>query len=144
MSLAHKTASPRWELAGTPDFRLVDQLVLDTSLPKNIVKILVNRGLGTPETIHNFLEPSLNDLKDPFEMSGMDLGIDRLTKALYNNEKILIYGDYDVDGITATAQPIRSRWPRRPGCAVAAVISRPGPGSSPSLWAARSAGSRSR
>jgi single-stranded-DNA-specific exonuclease len=103
MSLAHKTASPRWELAGSPEFRLVDQLVLDTSLPKNIVKILVNRGLGTPEAIHNFLEPSLNDLKDPFEMSGMDLGIDRLTKALYNNEKILIYGDYDVDGITATA-----------------------------------------
>ena len=103
MSLAHKTTSPRWELAGTPDFKLVEKLVQETTLPKNIVKILVTRGLDTQETIHRFLEPSLEDLKDPFEMSGMDQGIDRVTSALYNNEKILIYGDYDVDGITATA-----------------------------------------
>ena len=103
MNLAHKIAPPRWELAALPDHKLVDTLVQSTSLPRNIVKILVNRGLNTPEAITRFLEPTLADLKDPFEMSGMEQGIDRVTRALYNNEKILIYGDYDVDGITATA-----------------------------------------
>lgn len=103
MSLAHKTAPPRWELAALPDHRLVDSLVESTSQPRNIVQILVNRGLDTPESISRFLRPTLADLKDPFEMNGMAQGIDRVTRALYNNEKILIYGDYDVDGITATA-----------------------------------------
>ncbi len=45
----------------------------------------------------------MTDLKDPFEMVGMEAGIDRVTRALFDNEKIMIYGDYDVDGITATA-----------------------------------------
>jgi single-stranded-DNA-specific exonuclease len=103
MNLAHKTAPPRWELAESPDHELVERLADETSLQSNIVKILLNRGLDTPETIQRFLHPELTDLKDPFEMVGMEAGIDRLTVALYENEKILIYGDYDVDGITATS-----------------------------------------
>ena len=103
MHLAHKTAAPRWELAENPSQDLVATLVQETSLSRNVVKILLNRGLENAEAIDKFLHPDLNDLKDPFKMIGMEAGIDRLTKALYENEKMLIYGDYDVDGITATA-----------------------------------------
>ena len=78
-------------------------MVQDTALPRHVVNILVNRDVGTPEVIEKFLNPELSDLKDPFRMAGMADGVARLTQALYDNEKILIYGDYDVDGITATA-----------------------------------------
>ncbi len=103
MSLALKTSPPQWVLADEPDHQLVADLVEATSLPTIIVKILVNRGLTTIETIDRFLNPDITDLKDPFAMTGMEAGIDRVTAALYENEKIMIYGDYDVDGITATS-----------------------------------------
>jgi len=103
MSVAHRTSPPRWELASSPEHTLVDSLVQKISLSRNIVKILLNRGHETPEKINKFLNPELSDLKDPFEMVGMEAGVTRVTEALYNNEKILVYGDYDVDGITATS-----------------------------------------
>jgi single-stranded-DNA-specific exonuclease len=103
MNLAHKTAPPRWELAESPSVALVDKLAHETALSRNVIRILLNRGLESAEAIERFLNPSLDDLKDPFTMVGMEAGIDRLTKALYENEKMLIYGDYDVDGITATS-----------------------------------------
>ncbi len=103
MSLALRTSPPQWVLAEEPEPQLVVDLAEATSLPPMIVKILVNRGLTTTEGIDRFLNPDLTDLKDPFSMAGMEAGIDRVTSALYENEKIMIYGDYDVDGITATS-----------------------------------------
>lgn len=103
MGVANRTASPRWELAPSPERELLESLVQEASLPRNIIKILVSRGHQTAEAIDKFLNPELTDLKDPFEMAGMEDGVKRVTEALYNNEKILIYGDYDVDGITATS-----------------------------------------
>jgi single-stranded-DNA-specific exonuclease len=103
MSLALRTSPPQWVLAEEPDPQMVADLVEATSLPSIIVKILVNRGLTNPEKIDRFLHPELADLKDPFSMTGMEAGIDRVTRALYENEKVMIYGDYDVDGITATS-----------------------------------------
>lgn len=103
MKLVHRAASPRWDVAPATDHQLVGDLVEKTSLSKNIIKILVSRGHDSEEKISGFLNPSISDLKDPFLMKGMEAGIDRITEALYKNEKILIYGDYDVDGITATA-----------------------------------------
>ena len=82
---------------------LVSSLAGAASLPADVVKILINRHLDTPELIKQFLGPELSDLHDPFEMAGMEQGIDRVTQALFDNEQIMIYGDYDVDGITATA-----------------------------------------
>ncbi len=102
MSLALRTASPQWVLAPEPEPQLVDSLHQAVGLPVSIIKILVNRGLDTPDAIHQFLSPSLSDLKDPFTMTGMEPAVDRVTTALYENEKIVIFGDYDVDGITAT------------------------------------------
>ncbi len=102
MIWAHKTSTPRWVVAPEPDADLVSRLSAEASLPANIVKILVNRHLDTFEQINKFLNPEMADLRDPFIMTGMKAGIDRVVKALYENEKVMIYGDYDVDGITAT------------------------------------------
>ncbi len=68
-----------------------------------IDKILYKRGIVEKEQRQKFLNPSLDDLYDPFLLKGMDQAVNRILKAVKNKEKIIIYGDYDVDGITATA-----------------------------------------
>ncbi len=103
MHWVHKPAQLKWVVAAKTDPEQVGYLSAETDLPENVIKILINRHIDTPETIDRFLNPKLTDLKDPFELLGMREGINRVTKALFENEKIVIYGDYDVDGITATA-----------------------------------------
>jgi len=103
MSWAEKLAPPKWVPAPETDSELVCRLASETNLPLNVIKILVNRNIDNAAEIHQFLNPELSDLKDPFELSGMDKAIERVTRALFDNEKIVVYGDYDVDGITATA-----------------------------------------
>lgn len=66
-----------------------------------VADILVQRGIGSPQLLRNYLEPKLSDLHDPFLMNDMHKAIKRINKAIGNKEKILIYGDYDVDGTTA-------------------------------------------
>jgi len=103
MTWATKQQPLKWVLAPEPELSFVGSLAAQVNLPVNVTKILVNRQLDTPELIDRFLNPKLTDLKDPFSMIGMEQGITRLTRALFENEKVMIYGDYDVDGITATA-----------------------------------------
>ena len=103
MSVAHRSKPLKWVVANEPDPATVDQLASATGLSKNVIKILLNRDLETPEEIDRFLNPKLSDLDDPFTLQGMQQGIERVSRALFNNEKITIYGDYDVDGITATS-----------------------------------------
>src|SRR5580698_4242698 len=66
-----------------------------------LADLLVGRGIEEPEAAARFLSPELSDLHDPLQMSGMKSALDRLEAALERKEKILIYGDYDVDGTTA-------------------------------------------
>lgn len=66
-----------------------------------VADILVQRGIDSPQHLRNYLEPKLSDLHDPFLMNDMHKAIKRINKAIGNKEKILIYGDYDVDGTTA-------------------------------------------
>ena len=66
-----------------------------------LADLLIGRGIDEPETAERFLSPVLADLHDPLRMSGMKAALDRLEAALERKEKILIYGDYDVDGTTA-------------------------------------------
>jgi single-stranded-DNA-specific exonuclease len=66
-----------------------------------IADLLVSRGIEDPEAATHFLSPQLSDLHDPLLMSGMKAALDRLEAAIERKEKILIYGDYDVDGTTA-------------------------------------------
>jgi len=68
-----------------------------------IAQVLLNRGLSSPEQAAYFLQAGIEQLRDPLEIPGMKSGAERIVRALTNEEKILIYGDYDVDGITATA-----------------------------------------
>ena len=103
MIQAVRTKSPKWEVDPEPELQLVNNLAGELGIPTNIVKILVNRNTRTPESIKRFLEPQLSDLQDPFRLYGMDKAIERANRALMSNEKIVIYGDYDVDGITATS-----------------------------------------
>jgi single-stranded-DNA-specific exonuclease len=64
--------------------------------------LLVNRGLWEPDDANTFLHPNQSDLHDPFLMADMRVAVDRIMRAVANKEKILVYGDYDVDGTTST------------------------------------------
>lgn len=66
-------------------------------------EILIGRGIDTPEKARSFLHPSVEDLEDPFLLSGMKEAVERIRYAVDNGEKIVVFGDYDCDGITATA-----------------------------------------
>ena len=77
-------------------------------IPQPVVQILQNRGYATPRSIENFFAPSLSDLHDPFLMRGMDRAVARLVEAIKKKENVLIHGDYDADGITATALLMRN------------------------------------
>ncbi|HOP06149.1 MAG TPA: single-stranded-DNA-specific exonuclease RecJ [candidate division Zixibacteria bacterium] len=103
MSWTQKTAQAKWVLPEKVDLDQVTAIARETDLPTAAVRILINRGIDEPERIEKFLDPKLSDLKDPFSMVGMKEAVERITKALWNNEKMVIYGDYDVDGITATS-----------------------------------------
>lgn len=68
-----------------------------------ISELLVQRGITTLDDAEKFFHPSLRDLHDPFLMPDMDKAVDRLNRAMGSKEKIMVYGDYDVDGTTAVA-----------------------------------------
>lgn len=72
-------------------------------LPSLVARILANRGIVSSEDIEKFLYPSLDYLFDPFLMKDIGKAVCRVSRAIDNSEKILIFGDYDVDGVTATA-----------------------------------------
>jgi len=83
------------------DYDSVKRLADEVRIPVVIARILFNRGYTTPETANSFLYPNFSDLYDPFLMKGMDLAVERILRAVHNREKICIYGDYDVDGVTS-------------------------------------------
>ena len=73
------------------------------NLDANLVSLLFSRGINSPEKLKKFLNPSLTDLNDPFLFEDMQQTVDLIEKHIANNSKILIFGDYDVDGISASA-----------------------------------------
>src|SRR5208337_2366304 len=77
------------------------QLKISASALPVLADLLAGRGIEEPEAAARFLSPALGDLHDPLRMSGMRSALDRLEGALECKEKVLIYGDYDVDGTTA-------------------------------------------
>ncbi|MBN1253473.1 MAG: single-stranded-DNA-specific exonuclease RecJ [Bacteroidales bacterium] len=92
-----------WILKPNGNQEYVDKLSEELTIEKPIANMLVQRGITTFEQAKSFFRPSLDDLHDPFLMKDMDKAIARLENAIINNEKILIYGDYDVDGTTSVA-----------------------------------------
>ncbi len=92
----------RWVVA-PGNARVEEKLAAVLRLRPLEARLLVNRGITTIERAREFLDPSLQRLHDPFLMRGMPEAVERLTRGLLAQESIVIYGDYDVDGITATS-----------------------------------------
>ncbi|WP_394420497.1 single-stranded-DNA-specific exonuclease RecJ [Tenacibaculum mesophilum] len=93
----------RWTLKPQPDTFKVKQLAKELSIDTTLAKILVQRGIETFDDAKHFFRPSLSDLHDPFLMKDMEIAVQRIEKAIINNENILVFGDYDVDGTTAVS-----------------------------------------
>ncbi len=74
-----------------------------TSISPTFAQILINRGIKTPEEISYFLNPALSRLSDPFDIPGIKIAVDRIMEASKRGERALVHGDYDADGLTATA-----------------------------------------
>ena len=84
-----------------------ERLSAELRVPAVIGRILVGRGLTTIDACRTFFTPDLGQLHDPFLLAGMDRAVARIRGAIDKKEKIAVYGDYDVDGITATALLVR-------------------------------------
>ena len=93
----------RWTLKTATNLSLVDELSEVLSIDKVLSSLLIQRGVQTFDQAKKFFRPSLDDLHDPFLLKDMDIAVSRIEKAIANNENILIYGDYDVDGTTAVS-----------------------------------------
>lgn len=93
----------RWILNKSVDNQQVVEIAKALNIDEHLATLLVQRDITTFEEAKVFFRPSLSQLHDPFLMKDMDRAVDRVVKAINNGEKILIYGDYDVDGTTAVA-----------------------------------------
>ncbi len=93
----------RWTLKPEPDFSLVQKLTHELGVDSTIASLLVQRGISSFEEAKSFFRPSLEQLHDPFLLKDMDRAVARIEKAIADNEAILVYGDYDVDGTTAVS-----------------------------------------
>ena len=94
----------KWSLKDSAAPETVAQLSAELGIDGVLAELLVQRGVKTFEDARSFFRPRLEDLHDPFLMKDMDKAVERLHKAIVSDEKILVYGDYDVDGTTAVAQ----------------------------------------
>ena len=90
-----------WLLKAQGDPETVRELSKALGIDQSLGNLLVQRGVKTYDEAKTFFRPSLSDLFDPFLMKDMDKAIARISKAVANNERILVYGDYDVDGTSA-------------------------------------------
>jgi len=95
--------SKRWTQKPEPDVKLVEEISSAININKTLSGILVQRGISDFEAARKFFRPAYADLNDPFIMKDMSKAIDRIQTAINNNEKILVYGDYDVDGTTSVS-----------------------------------------
>ena len=93
----------RWTIKPKPQQDAIDQLANALKVDDLVAQLLLQRGITTYEAAKNFFRPELTHLHDPFLMKDMNIAVERIEEAIANNENILIYGDYDVDGTTSVA-----------------------------------------
>lgn len=89
------------------DICAIDNLSKKAKISNFLARIFLHRGISDINYIHDFLNPSLENLNDPFLFNDMDRAVERIVKAIVQREKIIIFGDYDVDGITSTSTMYR-------------------------------------
>jgi len=94
----------KWVVRDKPSREQTDLIQKSLNVPSIISEILVTRGITTPEAAYRFFRPEWKHLYDPFLMKDMHKAVDRIITAMKNGERILIYGDYDVDGITSVSE----------------------------------------
>ncbi len=93
----------RWICNELPDRAAVERLAAQLSIEKPLAALLIQRGITTPDAAADFFNPDISKLHNPFLMKDMDKAVKRLSDAIIDNQKILVYGDYDVDGTSAVA-----------------------------------------
>lgn len=93
----------RWVIKSISEPEKIKKLAHDLNTDTLIAQLLVQRGIETYEQARQFFRPSLNDLHDPYLMKDMDKAVIRIENAIKNQENILVFGDYDVDGTTAVS-----------------------------------------
>ncbi len=93
----------RWKFKDKPNEETVHNLAKSLKIPKTLGRVLVGRGINTPEDANKFFVPSKQNIHNPFLMKDMDKAVERILKARDNKESIWIHGDYDVDGTCSTA-----------------------------------------
>ena len=90
----------KWECYEVDEIK-VKELIDKYNINEILAKILVNKNITSKEEIDLFINPTRNDFHDPFMMPDMEIAVERILKAIENKERIMIYGDYDADGITS-------------------------------------------
>ncbi len=90
----------KWKYQET-DEKVVSDIAKKNNISKLLATVLVNRGITNQRDIEIFLNPTRKDFHDPYLIKDMNIAVDRIIKAINNKEKTIIYGDYDVDGITS-------------------------------------------
>jgi single-stranded-DNA-specific exonuclease len=93
----------RWIYKPTPPQEQIDSLVEKLNVSTEIATLLAQRKIASFDEAKDFFRPELSQLHDPFLMKDMDKAVARLEEAIFKGEKILVYGDYDVDGTTSVA-----------------------------------------
>ncbi len=93
----------RWSIKAKPEEEEIKALATALKVDGLIARLLLQRGISTYEEAKKFFRPQLSDLHDPFLMKDMNIAVERIEKAIANNENILVFGDYDVDGTTSVA-----------------------------------------
>ncbi len=105
-------ADKKWVVRPAGDAAKVETLSTTLGIDPRLANLLVQRGIDTTELARQFFDPKLDELHDPYLMKDMMLAVQRIEQAISNRERVMVYGDYDVDGITAVALVYNflSRW----------------------------------
>ena len=96
----------QWSILSHDPTRIA-ALMRDADLPAIVAELLIARGISDPRVAKDFLEPRLTSLRDPLELPGVEAAVSRITTAIDAKQPIVIYGDYDADGMTGTAVLVR-------------------------------------
>ena len=92
-----------WEIRKQPSKETLEDLQSNLNIPKFICSLLLQRNIDSLESAQKYFRPNINELHDPFLMKDMDRTVERVIQAIENKEKIMILGDYDVDGTTSVS-----------------------------------------
>ena len=119
-TLLQQSVPPRWVARATPSPAIAEALASSLGLPATVCNLLALRGFHDPAVAKQYLKPRLESLHDPFQFAGMAAATERIVSAIRKGERILVHGDYDVDGICAAT--LYTRILRQVGANVTAFV----------------------